>query len=68
MFTGFICNFILACFLFLLFFGLFVLFLFSQQGDWVGMWGLWFCFVLFWSRVAGWGKSYHLHSDLKVSL
>ena len=47
MFTGFICNFILACFRFLLFFGLFVLFLFSRQGDWGGMWGLWFGFVLF---------------------
>ena len=55
MFTGFICNFILACFLFLLFFGLFVLFLFSRQGGGGGMWGLRFCFLfLFFSFGLGW--------------
>ena len=58
MFTGFICNFILACFLLFLFVCLFCLFL-------GGMWGL-FCFVFFFpSRVVGWGKRYIYIQNLK---
>ena len=58
MFTGFICNFILACFLFVVV----VVCLFLG-----GMWGLFFlfCFVLFLSRVVGWGKRYIYIQNLK---